>query len=69
VSTAGELQPLNGSPSSEHWNVASSSLDENASVAFVLAVVGSGPASIVVSGSAWSSMIQVRLAGGSSMWP
>src|SRR3954454_19432445 len=62
VYDAGEVQPVNGAASSEHWNVAPCSFDVNENWAAVAAVGPLGPAVIVVSG-ALLSIVQERTAG------
>src|ERR671914_2872921 len=51
VSSSGETHALYDAPSSEHWKVEPLSLEENAIVAFGLAVSALGPESIVVCGA------------------
>src|SRR5687767_12034227 len=64
VSWSGETHALYDAPSSEHWKVELASLEENAIVAFGLAVSALGPESIVVcgavvSGGAWTVQLYV----------
>src|SRR5688500_11254817 len=60
----GERHVLKEPPSSEHWNVEPSSVDENAKLALVLAVSAGGPdngsivvSGAVVSGGAWTAHV------------
>ena len=60
VSSTGDEQELNVSVSMAHSKLEPGSVEENAKFAFVLAVIGCGPESIMV--SAGRSTVHVRLA-------